>query len=72
MPNTELRMDQAPRLPAVIPVLDLLEGEVVRAIAGARQAYRPLQLRWPAVPDPSTWRAGCVSLSGIPGCMSRI
>jgi len=37
----------------VIPVIDLLNGVVVRGVAGQRQQYRPIQSQIAASPDPS-------------------
>src|SRR5438105_6200556 len=36
----------------IIPVLDLMNGLAVRAIAGQRRDYRPLRTRLCASPDP--------------------
>jgi len=36
----------------VVPVLDLLKGQVVHAVAGQRANYRPIKSRWTASADP--------------------
>ncbi|MFO0865589.1 MAG: HisA/HisF-related TIM barrel protein [Gemmataceae bacterium] len=38
----------------IIPVLDLLHGQVVRGIAGQRDHYRPIVSRWTTSADPLT------------------
>lgn len=38
----------------VLPVLDLLDGRVVRGVAGERQQYRPVQSRLAPTADPAT------------------
>jgi phosphoribosylformimino-5-aminoimidazole carboxamide ribotide isomerase len=38
----------------LIPVIDLLEGQVVRAVRGDRQAYRPIESALCASSDPTT------------------
>jgi phosphoribosylformimino-5-aminoimidazole carboxamide ribotide isomerase len=46
----------------VVPVLDLLNGKVVRGIAGNRAAYAPIQSRLCADPSPSCVASGFASL----------
>jgi phosphoribosylformimino-5-aminoimidazole carboxamide ribotide isomerase len=37
---------------AILPVLDLMQGQIVRAIAGRREEYRPIVSRLAASPEP--------------------
>ncbi|WP_233856088.1 HisA/HisF-related TIM barrel protein [Paraburkholderia sp. HD33-4] len=48
----------------VIPVLDLLDGQVVRAVRGERSAYRPIQSRLVATSDPLATARALLETSG--------
>ncbi|OLL31488.1 phosphoribosylformimino-5-aminoimidazole carboxamide ribotide isomerase [Burkholderia sp. SRS-W-2-2016] len=48
----------------VIPVLDLLDGHVVRAVRGERNAYRPIQSRLTAASEPLTIARALLEASG--------
>ncbi|MGF6742679.1 phosphoribosylformimino-5-aminoimidazole carboxamide ribotide isomerase [Paraburkholderia sp. CNPSo 3155] len=48
----------------VIPVLDLLDGQVVRAVRGERSAYRPIQSRLVATSDPLATARALLEASG--------
>ncbi|MGF6932262.1 phosphoribosylformimino-5-aminoimidazole carboxamide ribotide isomerase [Paraburkholderia sp. UCT70] len=48
----------------VIPVLDLLNGQVVRAVRGERSAYRPIQSRLVATSDPLATARALLEASG--------
>ncbi|SIT38530.1 Histidine biosynthesis protein [Paraburkholderia ribeironis] len=48
----------------VIPVLDLLDGHVVRAVRGERTAYRPIQSRLAAASEPLTIARALLAASG--------
>jgi phosphoribosylformimino-5-aminoimidazole carboxamide ribotide isomerase len=48
----------------VIPVLDLLDGHVVRAVRGERTAYRPIQSRLAAVSEPLSIARALLAASG--------
>ncbi|MFM0201790.1 HisA/HisF-related TIM barrel protein [Paraburkholderia fungorum] len=48
----------------VIPVLDLLDGHVVRALRGERAAYRPIQSRLTAVSEPLPIARALLAASG--------
>lgn len=48
----------------VIPVLDLLDGQVVRAVRGERTAYRPIQSRLAAGSEPLTIARALLAASG--------
>ncbi|ADG17246.1 histidine biosynthesis protein [Paraburkholderia atlantica] len=48
----------------VIPVLDLLDGQVVRAVRGERSAYRPIQSRLVATSDPLATAHALLEASG--------
>jgi phosphoribosylformimino-5-aminoimidazole carboxamide ribotide isomerase len=48
----------------VIPVLDLLDGQVVRAVRGERTAYRPIQSRLAAVSEPLAIARALLAASG--------
>jgi len=48
----------------VIPVLDLLDGRVVRAVRGERSAYRPVQSRLAATSDPLALARALLEASG--------
>ncbi|NUY01015.1 HisA/HisF-related TIM barrel protein [Paraburkholderia youngii] len=48
----------------VIPVLDLLDGQVVRAVRGERNAYRPIQSRLVATSDPLATARALLEASG--------
>src|SRR5580700_10039954 len=47
-------MSLAPRKPRLIPVLDLMYGQVVRAVGGKRNEYQPLTSELVQSTDPST------------------
>jgi phosphoribosylformimino-5-aminoimidazole carboxamide ribotide isomerase len=47
----------------VIPVLDLIAGQVVRAKMGDRDAYRPIETPLSATPDPVDVAAGLLRLA---------
>ncbi|WP_233836364.1 HisA/HisF-related TIM barrel protein [Paraburkholderia sp. ZP32-5] len=48
----------------VIPVIDLLDGHVVRAVRGERSAYRPIQSRLAASSEPLAIAAALLEASG--------
>ncbi|MEM5294973.1 HisA/HisF-related TIM barrel protein [Burkholderia sp. JPY481] len=48
----------------VIPVLDLLDGQVVRAVRGERSAYRPIRSRLVATSDPLATARALLEASG--------
>ena len=48
----------------VIPVLDLLDGHVVRAVRGERTAYRPIQSRLAAASEPLPLARALLAASG--------
>jgi len=48
----------------VIPVLDLLDGHVVRAVRGERSAYRPIQSRLAPASDPLAVARALLEASG--------
>jgi phosphoribosylformimino-5-aminoimidazole carboxamide ribotide isomerase len=48
----------------VIPVLDLLDGHVVRAVRGERTAYRPIQSRLAAASEPLPIARALLAASG--------
>ncbi|MCC8396997.1 phosphoribosylformimino-5-aminoimidazole carboxamide ribotide isomerase [Paraburkholderia sp. MMS20-SJTR3] len=48
----------------VIPVLDLLDGHVVRAVRGERNAYRPIQSRLTAASEPLAIARALLDASG--------
>ncbi|MBC8746209.1 MULTISPECIES: HisA/HisF-related TIM barrel protein [Paraburkholderia] len=48
----------------VIPVLDLLDGHVVRAVRGERSAYRPIQSRLAATSEPLAIARALLDASG--------
>jgi len=50
----------------VIPVIDLMAGQVVRAKMGDRDAYRPLVTPLAATPDPVDVAAGLLRLAPFP------
>lgn len=50
----------------IIPVIDLLGGQVVRAVAGNRSAYRPIQSRLAASADPVAIAAALLDLAPFP------
>lgn len=50
----------------VIPVLDLIEGLVVRAKMGDRDAYRPIETLLSATPDPVDVAEGLMRLGPFP------
>ena len=50
----------------VIPVLDLIEGRVVRAKMGDRDAYRPIETPLSATPDPLDVTRGLMRLGPFP------
>jgi phosphoribosylformimino-5-aminoimidazole carboxamide ribotide isomerase len=50
----------------VIPVLDLLDGHVVRAVRGERSAYRPIQSRLAPTSDPLAVARALLEASGAP------
>jgi phosphoribosylformimino-5-aminoimidazole carboxamide ribotide isomerase len=50
----------------VIPVLDLIAGQVVRARMGDRDAYRPIETPLSATPDPVDVAAGLMRLAPFP------
>jgi phosphoribosylformimino-5-aminoimidazole carboxamide ribotide isomerase len=50
----------------VIPVLDLIEGQVVRAKMGDRDAYRPIETPLSATADPVDVTAGLIALGAFP------
>ncbi|MCC8403176.1 phosphoribosylformimino-5-aminoimidazole carboxamide ribotide isomerase [Paraburkholderia sp. MMS20-SJTN17] len=50
----------------VIPVLDLLDGHVVRAVRGERSAYRPIQSRLAPTSDPLAVARALIEASGAP------
>ena len=50
----------------VIPVLDLIAGQVVRARMGDRDSYRPIQTPLAATADPVDVTAGLMSLAAFP------
>ncbi|HEX3378880.1 MAG TPA: HisA/HisF-related TIM barrel protein [Paraburkholderia sp.] len=50
----------------VIPVLDLLDGHVVRAVRGERSAYRPIQSRLAPTSDPHAVARALLEASGAP------
>lgn len=49
----------------IIPVIDLMNGEVVHAAGGARSAYRPLRSPLAASSAPDAVVAGLLTLQGI-------
>ena len=49
----------------LLPVIDILEGVVVRGVAGRRKEYRPLQSRWADGADPLNVAAGLRSAFGF-------
>jgi len=50
----------------VIPVIDLMAGQVVRARMGERDAYRPIATPLAATPDPVDVAAGLLRLAPFP------
>jgi len=50
----------------VIPVIDLIAGQVVRARMGERDAYRPIATPLAATPDPVDVAAGLLRLAPFP------
>ncbi len=48
------RFEQGSKALQIIPVLDLMDGLVVRAVAGQRSAYRPIASRLAKDPQPAT------------------
>lgn len=48
----------------IIPVLDVMDGQVVRAVGGRRELYRPLESRLTASTDPATVADAVLAAAG--------
>src|SRR5580658_8632084 len=53
-----------PRNPRLIPVLDLMHGQVVRAVGGKRNEYRPLTSELVQSTDPRTVAKALLDAAG--------
>jgi phosphoribosylformimino-5-aminoimidazole carboxamide ribotide isomerase len=57
-------MTVKPHTPRLIPVLDVMNGQVVRAVGGRRNEYRPLQSQLVQSTDPRTVAAALLDVTG--------
>lgn len=53
-----------PRSARIIPVLDVMDGQAVRAVGGRRELYRPLESRLTDSTDPATVAEALVAAAG--------
>lgn len=53
-----------PRTARLVPVLDVMDGQVVRAVGGRRELYRPLESRLTDSTDPATVADAVLAAAG--------
>src|SRR5580658_9754301 len=51
------------RKPRLVPVMDVMHGQVVRAVGGIRHEYRPLQSKLVQSTDPQTMAAALLDVA---------
>jgi phosphoribosylformimino-5-aminoimidazole carboxamide ribotide isomerase len=61
---TQIIMPMGPRYPRLIPVLDVMHGQVVRAVGGKRKEYRPLTSKLVQSTDPQTVATALLNATG--------